>query len=216
MTVMRKTSVKRSALASLLFVTVACGVGNVSTVAANDEPVIYQVDKLHTRILWEAVTGSGIFLGLFNGATGEISFVESDPAKSAVKIEMGWDNLMTGVERLDNDLKSDKFFDAVQFPEISFASTAIDVTGEGTATITGDLTIHGVTKSVALDATFRNHADFGSSERIAFGGTTVIKRSDFGVTHMDDWVEDAVKLRIELEGARRKEAPESEGEGESE
>jgi polyisoprenoid-binding protein YceI len=197
-----------SAIALLCLVSTACNFGNVPSAAASDEPVIYRVDKFHTRILWEAVTGSGIFLGLFNGATGEISFVESDPEKSAVKIEMSWDNLMTGVERLDNDLKSDKFFDAVQFPDIGFTSTAIDVTGEGTATITGDLNLHGVTKSIALDVVFRNHADFGSSERIAFGGTTVIKRSDFGVTHMDDWVEDAVKLRIELEGARRKEAPE--------
>ena len=199
--------INRSAPAALLFILAACGPGVSLPASANDDPVIYQVDKFHTRILWEAVTGSGVFLGLFSGATGEISFVPTDPAKSAVNIEMSWDYLMTGVERLDNDLKSVLFFDAVQFPEISFTSTAINVTGEGAATITGNLTIHGVTRSVALDAVFRNHADFGTSERIAFGGTTIIKRSDFGVTHMDDWVEDAVKLRIELEGARRKEPP---------
>lgn len=194
-------------IGAFVFVSTAGNAVIATSAAASEAPVTYKVDKAHTRILWEAVSGSGIFLGFFNGATGEINFVESSPEKSSVHIIISMDKLMTGVDHLDGKLKSDEFFDAANFPEAVFNSTAIEITGEKTAIITGDLTVHGVTKEVALEAMFRNHVDLGRAERIAFAATTVFRRSDFGVTHMDDWIEDDVKIRIELEGARRKKPP---------
>ena len=199
---------KPAALILGLFSLIVLGTVGPSATASDDEPVVFEVDRFHSRIVWEAVTGSGVFLGFFNGAAGAISFVESDPARSSVAIVITMDKLMTGVDRLDAHLKSDEFFDAEAFPDVQFQSTVIERTGDATAAITGDLTFHGVTKSITLNARFRNHVDFGSSERIAFGAETTIKRSDFGVTHMDDWIEDDVKIRIELEGVRSKESSE--------
>jgi len=205
-------NIKNPVIAAAIFISTACATGNGMSIAAEGTALTYKVDAAHTRVLWEAVTGSGIFLGLFNGASGEVVFNQSNPDKSSVSIVIEMDKLMTGVDRLDTHLKSDEFFDAEQFPEITFQSTKIEITGEKTAAIAGDLTFHGITKPVVLDAVFRNHFDLGESERVAFGATTIIKRSDFGVTNMDDWIEDDVKIRIELETGRSKEAANSDHE----
>lgn len=167
----------------------------------------FRVDTAHTRIVWEIPTGSGIFMGFFTGAKGSLTFDQTNPEKSAIHIDLAADSVLTGVGQLDEKLKGDEYFDAAAFPQITFDSTSINITGEKTAIIDGNLTIRGITLPVALDTVFRNQIDLGSVERMSFGATTTISRKAYGITALEDWLSDEVKLRIELETGRRSQAP---------
>jgi polyisoprenoid-binding protein YceI len=92
-------------------------------------------------------------------------------------------------------------FDAAKYPTATFKSTTVTRTGPGTGTITGDLTLHGVTRPVTLDATFGGLTTdpFSGADDIGFRATTTIRRTDFGLTGMvwESVVGDDVKLTIE-------------------
>jgi polyisoprenoid-binding protein YceI len=92
-------------------------------------------------------------------------------------------------------------FDATKYPTATFKSTSVTRTGANTGTITGDLTLHGVTKSVTLDATFGGLTTdpFSGADDIGFHATATVKRTDFGLTGMvwESVVGDDVKLTIE-------------------
>jgi polyisoprenoid-binding protein YceI len=103
---------------------------------------------------------------------------------------------------LDTHLKSPDFLDVAKFPTATFKATAVKPTGERTADVTGDLTLHGVTKPVTFQATFTrggmNPVD-RNSYRLGFQGKTVIKRSDWGIKAYVPAISDEVTLEIDAE-----------------
>ena len=110
----------------------------------------------------------------------------------------------TGVAKLDEELKGADFFDAARYPTITFNSTRVEKTGENRFKITGDLTVHGVTKPVTLDAKVNRIGIFEipgviKAQAAGFDATTVIKRSDFGVTKYVPYVSDEIPVRITLD-----------------
>ena len=123
-----------------------------------------------------------------------------DPAKlgaTTVAIEVPISGLVTTVPALNDHLKSAQFFDAAKFPTVTFKSTKITVNGSN-ATIAGLLTLHGVSKSVTLDAHFVGAGSNPLSKKvtIGFAATTSIKRSDFGMTTYLPALGDNVDLHI--------------------
>ncbi len=120
--------------------------------------------------------------GSFKSFRGTIQLDESDLTKAAVEATIDAASIDTGEPKRDGHLTSPDFFDAAQFPTLSFKSTAIEKKGDG-YTLTGDLTIHGVTKSVALDTHFEGKGkDPWGGERLAFTAKTSVLREDFGLT----------------------------------
>ena len=103
----------------------------------------------------------------------------------------------------DNDLKSPNYFDVAKFPTMTFQSTKIWKTGDGTAKMTGNLTLHGVTKEVTFDVTGPTDA-IKAMRTIRRGAeaTTEINRSDFGMTHGADVVGDSVSITLDIEMAQ--------------
>ncbi|RYF63986.1 MAG: YceI family protein, partial [Cytophagaceae bacterium] len=88
-----------------------------------------------------------------------------------------------GNEQRDGHLKSGEFFDAEQFPQLTFKSTGMTKTGDDTYNLTGDLTLHGVTKSVTLKAEYGGQMqDFYGQTKAGFEVTGVIKRKEYGLT----------------------------------
>ena len=121
--------------------------------------------------------------GRFAIVRGTVQTVDGDPSRSTVNIEIDVDSIDTREAQRDAHLKSPDFFDAQQFPTLTFTSTRIsDVRGEDFRLI-GDLTIHGVTREVALDVTSEGRGkDPWGGERAGFSATGKIKRSEFGLT----------------------------------
>lgn len=162
----------------------------------------YTVDPRHTQVLW-AIPHYGVmdFYGRFDKATGTLNFSAGSPEKSAVNVTIQMSSVSTPIGALTTELMGKEAFDAQKFPTATFKSTSIQRTGPTTGKITGDLTLHGVTKPVTLDATFGGSLvdPFSGSNDLGFQATTTIRRTDFGITGMawESFVGDDVKLTIE-------------------
>jgi polyisoprenoid-binding protein YceI len=121
--------------------------------------------------------------GSFSGLTGTLVLDTDTPASSTVSVEIDVDSLSTGQPDRDTHLKSADFFDAAQYPKITFVSTDVEITESG-GKVSGNLTVHGVTKAVTLnvDGNTDEIKDPWGNLRVGFTAATKIKRSDFGLT----------------------------------
>lgn len=140
--------------------------------------------------------------GRIGGLKGNITLNEADIAKSSVSVTIDTTTVDTGVSMRDNDLKSANFLDVATYPTATFASTSVAKVGSG-LTITGNLTLHGVTKPVTLDVEGPSGPNPGMDHKPHSGytATTTIKRTDFGIAAKfpSAAVSDDIKLTIELE-----------------
>jgi polyisoprenoid-binding protein YceI len=150
--------------------------------------------------------------GRFHDVAGVLGIDEQDPSRSSISAAIRVASVDTGVGQRDDHLRSDDFFNAASFPEITFKSTKIDGSGEAWR-MTGDLTIRDVTRPVELDVEFEGRGpDAWGGERAGFSATTKINRKDFGV----NWnaaieaggfvVGDQVKIAINIEAVKQAQA----------
>jgi polyisoprenoid-binding protein YceI len=120
--------------------------------------------------------------GRFTDVTGTIQLDETNPSGGEVDFSLKTASIDTREAQRDTHLKSADFFDVEKFPTITFRSTRVEGSAEE-FTVTGDLTIHGVTKPVTLNVTYEGRGkDPWGGERIGYAATGKIKRSDFGLT----------------------------------
>lgn len=140
--------------------------------------------------------------GHFGKVTGAIQLDQSDPAKSSVNVTIDVSAVDTGVTPRDSDLKSANYFDVATYPSATFTSTSVAKTGDG-LTINGNLTLHGVTKPVALhvDAPMGPVNGQKNSKHMGFSATTTVDRTEFGVGAKtpNAMVSTDVKLEIEID-----------------
>ena len=122
--------------------------------------------------------------GSFSGLTGTLKLDETDYTHSSVEASIPVASLTTGDAQRDGHLKSADFFDAEKFPAMTFKSSNIDLTGGADYAVTGDPTVHGVTKSVtfAVEDLSEPSKDPWGNQRIGLSGSTKINRKDFGLT----------------------------------
>ena len=119
----------------------------------------YAFDPEHTWIGFSIPhSGWANALGKFATATGEITIDRDDLSKSSVTVRIDVASIDTNLEQRDRHLLNPDFFNSVEFPTMDFASTAVEVTGDNAAKVTGDLTLIGVTKPVTLDVTFNGES----------------------------------------------------------
>ena len=184
---------------------VAMGVTGMGASAALAEAEAYTLDSSHSQVVFSYNhLGFSTTYGMFSGFEGEIVFDEDDPANSSVTVSMPLMSMFTGWEEREEHFMSDDFFDASEGDMITFTSTSIEVTGEDTAQITGDLTMNDVTKSVVLDTTLNQKADHPMQNKpwLGFDATTTLLRSDYGVGGFAPVVSDEVEVRISLEAEK--------------
>jgi len=121
--------------------------------------------------------------GRFTDVSGTIKMNEANPAASSVKAVIKSASIDTRTEQRDTHLKSADFLEVERYPEITFTSTKVEPAGEDRYRVTGDLTIHGVTKSTVLEVTDEGRTkDPWGGERAGFSAATRIDRRDFGLT----------------------------------
>ena len=148
--------------------------------------------------------------GTFHGLSGTINFDPADVTKSSVEATIPVSTVDTGVTPRDNDLKSPRFFDAAQFPTMTFKSTSVHKDGDHYE-VAGNLTLHGVTKPVVLKLEDLGKAQpgmDGKSVHRGFTATTTIDRKDFGLTFNgtlksgDAVLADEVRIEIDIDAAQ--------------
>jgi len=148
--------------------------------------------------------------GSFRGLSGAIQFDPADVAKSGVQATIEVSSVDTGVAPRDHDLRSPNFFDVARFPTMTFKSTSVRKDGDH-YNVTGDLTLHGVTKSVVLKLDELGKSEQGmdgKSVHRGFTATTTIDRKDFGLTWNgtlksgDAVVGDDVKIELNIEAVQ--------------
>lgn len=162
----------------------------------------YTLDSSHSQIVFSYDhLGFSTTYGMFSGFEGQIQFNAEDPAASAVNVSFPVKTMFTGWEKRDAHLFSADFFDAADDEMISFASTSIEVTGENTALITGDLTVNGVTKAVVLDTVMNQSAEHPMAKQpwLGFDATTTLVRSEFGLGAFAPFVGDEISVTISIE-----------------
>jgi len=174
----------------------------------------YSFDKAHTQIMFFVNhLGFSNSHGDFLDFDGHFVFDRGQPEKSGVEVTIQTASIDMNSEKWDEHMKNEDFFHVEKFPAMTFKSTDIEVTGENTANITGDLTLLGVTKPVTLAVTHNKSAKrpMGKTYVAGFSATASLKRSDFGMTYGLPMVGDDVQIRIEVEGIRDETGGEGQG-----
>jgi polyisoprenoid-binding protein YceI len=163
----------------------------------------YKIDPVHSSVVFKIDHfGVAPFYGRFNQPTGTIALDKADASKSSFTFELKTENVDTGNEKRDAHLKSPDFFDAKQFPTISFKSKSVKADGDKYA-VTGDLTMHGVTKEITLTLNKVAEKDTGKmGYRTGWTTETTLKRSDYGMSGMVGPLGDEVTIIIALEAAK--------------
>jgi polyisoprenoid-binding protein YceI len=173
-------------------------------VSAQAAPVTYKLDPGHTMVLfsWNHFGYSNPTAD-FGLGEGTVVFDEQNPAKSSVDVTLPLAGLDTHVPALDKHLKEADFFDADKYPTVTFKSTKVQPLGGNKFNVTGDLTVHGLTKTVVLAATLNKVGPhpMTKAQSIGFDATASIKRSDFGVGAYVPKVSDEISIRITTEGS---------------
>lgn len=181
----------------------------VSTSLAAD---VYTIDSVHSQIGFAAKhLMVSTVKGSFSDYTGTIQFDVADPLVISAEATIQVGSINTQNEKRDGHLKSPDFFDAANFPTITFKSTSVTKSGDN-YTITGDLTMHGVTKSISIPCTIAGPIKgMQGDDVIGLSGQMTINRQDFGVS----WnkaldaggyvVSDDVTITVDIEAYHQKE-----------
>lgn len=183
----------------------AAAVAATFATSAAAAPEAYVFDASHSQILFSYDhLGYSTTYGMFSGFDGEIAFDQENPAASSVTVSFPVTSMLTGWEARFAHFMSPDFFGAVEDQLVTFTSTSIEVTGDNTAMITGDLTLNEVTKSVVLDATLNQASNHPMQETpwAGFDATTMILRSDYNVGNFAPFISDEVQIMISIEAMK--------------
>ena len=189
----------RATTALLLLALAPLAMASKSNIAAKET---FNIDSVHSTAIFRVQhLGAGNFYGRFNELGGTIEWdAEGGPSFDvSIKIE----SVDSGNEALDKHLKNADFFDAKQFPTMTFKSTSAKKMGDDWK-VMGEMTMHGVTKAVEVDMEFVGRADIGRGDRVGFETTFTVKRSDFGMKWgvENGALGDATKIIVSLEGIK--------------
>ena len=168
----------------------------------------YVIDGAHTSIIFGVSHfGYSYTYGRFNKVSGGYVLDRENPAASKFQLSIDAASLDTNNPKRDQHLKSPDFFNVKQFPNISFQSTGVTIEQSKKGPIynvTGDLTIHGVTRQVTLPLQKLGEGNGpGGKFRTGFHCETSFNRSDFGMTNMIQMIGDEVAITVSFEGIRQ-------------
>jgi polyisoprenoid-binding protein YceI len=162
----------------------------------------WKIDPAHSAAQFSVRhLGISTVRGEFKKVSGSANYDPADPAKTAIEATIDATTIDTRVDRRDNDLRGPEFFDVQKYPTITFKSKRAEAGGTGKLKITGDLTIHGVTKEVVLDVDGPTPPikDPKGNSHMGASATTKINRKDFGVSGAPTVAGDEVSITIDVE-----------------
>lgn len=161
----------------------------------------YEFDNANSKLEWTGSKVTAKHDGGFKTFRGNITLPDGSAEKGAVNVEIDTDSLFTTPEKLVGHLKSADFFDVEKFPKASFTSTEVKKGGEKGHTVTGNLTFHGVTKSIAFPASIK-----ATPTSVDVDAEFSINRKDFGLVYTgkaDDLIRDDVVIKLTVRAPKK-------------
>ncbi len=174
----------------------------LAAVSAVAQSETWQIDSAHSAAQFSVRhMGISTVRGQFQKVTGTVNYDPKDVTKTSLEATIDTNSIDTRVEMRDNDLRSAHFFDVQKYPAITFKSKKTESAGEGKLKITGDLTMHGVTKEVVLDVDGPSAPvkDPRGNTHVGASATTKVNRNDFGVSGAPTMVGDDVSITLDVE-----------------
>ncbi|WP_115513549.1 MULTISPECIES: YceI family protein [Xanthomonas] len=178
----------------------------LTSLAASAAPVRYALDPVHTRVLF-AVEHAGFSkaLGTVSGSSGTLVFDPDDWAAARLDVTVPLHRADLGDAKWNEATLARNLLDAERFPDAHFVSTRVEASGDNHAKVTGNLTLHGVTRPVTLDVTLnalKRHPLPPFRRTVGFSATATLSRAEFGIDAWKSMIGDSVELRIEAEAVR--------------
>jgi polyisoprenoid-binding protein YceI len=167
----------------------------------------YEFDLVHTQVMFSiSHFGYSHSTGRFHVSKGALEFDGKDWSKASVQVTIDTKSLDLGNATWNEHVSDPRFLDVAKYPTMEFKSTKVEVLGDKKLRVHGDLTLHGVTKPVALDTTVNKAEPHPMTKRTAagFSASTTVKRSEFGVSGYLPNIGDDVTIRIEVEASVKK------------
>ena len=189
----------------LVHILAALMIGSVLTVSAVFAADNYKIDPVHGTIIYRiSHFNIGQAYGRFNNPTGKVVLDKDDAGKSSFEFTVKANDIDTANAKRDSDLKGPDFFDAKQFPTIMFKSTGVKSAGDNKYDVTGDLTLHGVTKSITVPISKTGEGDTKMmGYRTGWLAEYDLKRSEYGIMGLQGPVGDDVHLIISFEAVKQ-------------
>jgi polyisoprenoid-binding protein YceI len=188
--------------AALLISTAGAAQAQLTSTPAAVQAGSYKIDPDHSKITWSVTHfGFSTYIGQFSHVDATLKLDPKAVGASALDVTVDANSLGTLNPALDTHLKSKDFLDVAAFPTATFKSAKVTPTGDNTADIAGELTLHGVTRPVVVHAAF-NQAGVNPLDKkysLGFAGTAEITRSEFGIKSYVPAISDKVTLTIEAE-----------------
>ena len=177
----------------------------LSPAFAAEEEYLIDTEGAHAFVQFRIKhLGYSWLYGRFNDFGGTFTYDEADPSKSQVAVTINTASIDSNHAERDKHLRSKDFLDVGKYPEATFKSTSYEVTGPDEATLTGDLTLHGVTKPVTIDVRqIGSGPDPWGGYRRGFEGTTTIELADFGIVKDLGPASRELELTLSVEGVRQ-------------
>lgn len=166
----------------------------------------YQLDPVHSHAMFKIMhLNVGYQYGRFNDIQGTVIVDEAHPANSKVDVVIQTASVDTKAAKRDEHLRSPDFFNAKQFPTLSFKSTSVAAAGKDSYKVSGNLTLHGITKPVSFvfHKTGQGPDPWGGY-RMGGETTFTVNRNDFGIRFMPDGLGSTVTLMLSFEGVKQK------------
>lgn len=164
----------------------------------------YHVDRTHSTVIFRIEhLNVAQFYGRFRHISGTFSFNDEQPEKSFIKVSIETGSLKTDHGSRDQEIKSSRMLDEAKYPSIDFVSREIKKVSEKNYQVTGDLTLHGVTRSITVALEHGGEGRSRMGVRSGIHTIFTIKRSDYGLDMVPSVLGDEVQLIVSLEGVRR-------------
>jgi polyisoprenoid-binding protein YceI len=186
-------------LAATLLLTGSAFADMAKVEPAKVEAGTYKIDPGHTQVVFGVNHfGFTTYYGSFSDASGSLDLNPAKPDDSKLDVAIKTASVLVPNAKLEGELKSDQWLAVEKFPDATFKSTKVTKTGATTATVTGDFTLHGVTKPLTLNVTYVNAGanPISKTYTAGFEAKGKIKRSDYGVKMYVPLVGDEVDLMI--------------------
>jgi len=165
-----------------------------------------KADPVHSFVVFDVHhVGAGYVYGTFGGPTGTVAYDSADLTKTSFDLSVDTASIDTRNETRDKHLKGPDFFDVKQFPAMTFKSTGVTKTGDQTIAVTGDLTLHGVTKSITVPIEITGTGKGMRGEtRTGFRADFKIDRRDYGmVIHPEPMIGNEVHIIVAIEAVQQ-------------
>ncbi|MCH2136533.1 MAG: YceI family protein [Phycisphaerales bacterium] len=187
---------------------------SLTLASAQFEVATWQVDSVHSAVVFRVKHGPGAFWGRFNDVQGTARFNAQDLSTLSLKIDVPVKGVDSGNADLDRHLRSADFFNETEFPLLQFTSTSIEKTGDQRYALSGMLNMLGQKQAVKASLDFLGTATTRRGTKAGLEATFTIKRSDFGMDYgLKSGLGDEVRLIVALELARSDDAPADETDG---